>query len=153
MEIREINNFGRTINKFTKLVYLHFEYLSTYPKLMHNQTEIIRLLTSVQSIAYLLYKNKSIIGYILGESMVLNDGRRVYYISYIYVVKKYRRCKFGHNLLNFCISDINKKGIGFVSLTFDTNNEKLMSFYTKHRFVPDPVLTSNDKFKVFTYFM
>ena len=91
-------------------------------------------------------KKQGILGYIIGEYMILDDGRKAYYISYIYVIKPYRHKKIGSKLLDFAIQHSKYNNI---LLTFDTKNPVLMKFYTSKGFQPDWVHRSFDDIQVY----
>jgi ribosomal protein S18 acetylase RimI-like enzyme len=126
---------------FANTIYANFIYLANSPDLMHTKQEIQRLLTDENMIGYIISDNNHIIAYLIGEIKHLNDGRIVFYISYIFVAPKYRSQKLGTYLLKKVIQRSQEKGIKFIILTCDS---KLLSYYDKFGFQYDPVLRSND---------
>ena len=91
-----------------------------------------------------------LIAYLIGEINHLNDGRLVYYISYFYVCPKYQNKKIGSRLIDCLINKCTVWGIRFIILTCDTNDRKLVSFYSKRNFEVDTVLKNGTRHEVFT---
>lgn len=135
-------------------IYINFEYLSKYPNLLHNKEEIIKLLSSNTTLGYLLYDNKKLIAYLVGEYKSLNDNRHIFYISYIYVAQKYRSKKIGQQLMHKIINKCKSQNIHYIILTCDSHDDKVVNFYKKLNFQPDKTLNANnDKHIVLTLFV
>ena len=93
---------------------------------------------------------KYILGYLLGYYIILNDGRHVFYISYIFVSHFMRNKHIGSNLIDLCIS--HSKKISFITgilLTCNTFDKKLLSFYKNKHFFLDSFLKNNKQFDLF----
>ena len=101
----------------------------------------------------MIYKNNSIIAYLVGEMKDLNDGRRCYYISYLYVGEKYRGKKIGTKLMNLIIEKCKVNRIKYLLLTCDTNDKPVFEFYEKLGFVPDTILRNYGRHEVMTLFL
>jgi len=140
--IRKVDRL-KNPNLLCDAIYNNFIYLSKYPNLMHTKNEIGRLLTTPDNIMYLVYDNNKMIGYLIGEYKMLNDSRYVFYISYMFILDKYRNMKLGSRLMNKIIKECSDKGIKYILLTFDSNDLKLINFYQKHGFKKDPMLGNN----------
>lgn len=138
---------------FTKIIFDNFIELKQYPYVRHTHNDIQKLLSSEQLFGYIVKYNDTIIAYMFGEVTTLSDGRNVFYLSYIYVVPKYRHIKTGSLLLRKLIAHCRQFGIPFIVLTCDTENEKVMAFYKKFGFVNDPILTSDRKHDVLCLFL
>ena len=93
------------------------------------------------------------IAYLIGEFKTLNDGRYVYYISYLYVAKPYRSRKIGAQLMKLIISKCNNIGVKHIILTCDTHDRKVLTFYKNIGFIPDPVLKNLSRHEVYTLYM
>jgi len=71
----------KNIDKLSKIIFLNFIELQNQVGISFSINEITRLLSSSRLIGwFLLDDNKNIIGYIIGETRTLNDGRYVYSI-------------------------------------------------------------------------
>jgi ribosomal protein S18 acetylase RimI-like enzyme len=149
-QVYEINQPEPLVNA----VYKNFVYLSNFPNLSHTRTELKRLLSSTNSIYYLVYDNKNqIIGYLIGEFKTLNDSRRVFYISYLYIANIYRGKGIGKQLMNMIINKMSSIGIRYIMLTCDTKDQKVMNYYTSLGFVPDAVLRTMDRHEIYVLYL
>ena len=136
------------IGNLVATLYGNFIELSKYPILKHNQYEIHRLLTSPNLIMFTAYNGNSMIAYLIGEMMKLNDGRKVLYISYLYVSSKYRNLGLGDTLLNTAIQRASLLNANSVVLITDTEDQKVFDFYMKKGFMYDTNLRRYDKYDV-----
>lgn len=140
-------------NILSYIIYKNFIELSRVKYVEHTKKYIANLLSSEQLFGYLVKFNNKIIAYLVGENTQLQDGRYVYYISYMFVVPKYRKLKIGTALLQKVVQHCKNKGINFVVLTFDTNNKILYNFYHNFGFVPDPMLTNGMQHEIFCLYL
>ncbi len=153
-----INTINMKIEKFTslkntdrlsKIIFLNFIELQNQIGISFSINEISRLLNSSKLIGwFLLDDNNTIIGYIVGETRTLDDGRYVYYINYFYIVPRYRAKGIGKDMLMKCINEIATQNIKFIMLmsNIDSNAFKL---YSNLGFVIDPSINiNNDKYKI-----
>jgi ribosomal protein S18 acetylase RimI-like enzyme len=150
MEIKEVNNLfflDRGINKFAKIIYANFIYFKKYPNLQHNIKELDRLLTDNNMYGLLVYQEKKIIGYLIGEKKNLTDSRNIYYISYVYISPKYRNNGLASYLINNIKNKFKNKLDGLM-LTTDKDNEKLYNFYLKKGFMDDITFRNYGKHEV-----
>lgn len=137
----------------TDVIHQNFIYLTKFPELMHTKNDIFKLLTDDNNIIYLVYNNKNLIGYLVGEMKNVSN-RYVFYISYIYVMEKYRNKKIGSYLMNKAINYCHQNGIKFIILTCDTYDKKIIEFYTKkYKFIKDPELATNNRHEVFCLYI
>jgi ribosomal protein S18 acetylase RimI-like enzyme len=153
VSIKEINQMRTGIIQFADTIYNNFIHLSSKPQLQHNRQELRRLLSSHNTTSYVAYMDKTIIGYLVGETKKLNDGRFVFYISYLYVGQKYRGLKLGSKLMDLVLKKCKKEGIQFVTLTCDIDDKKVIEFYERMGFMPDPILRNHSKHEVFTLYL
>jgi ribosomal protein S18 acetylase RimI-like enzyme len=130
------------------MVYINFEKLSQYPQLKHNRKEIMRLLKSDDVVVYLYLVNKKIAAYMVGEIMKLNDGRHVFYISYIFTAVKFRNKGIASKLMNVIDEMTNKYGLDGVMLTCDSEDRAVYDFYLKRGFMPDMLLRTYNRYEV-----
>jgi GNAT superfamily N-acetyltransferase len=135
---REIIKPFIEVTKLTHVIYYNFKYLEYDPILKHKHEDIVRLLQSNDISGYLAYDiDKSLIGYIIGEYINLNDGRRVFYVTYLFVIKRFRHKKIGSHLIEYMMNKCKMNNIREMMLTFDTNDSRLITFYKKHGFKQD----------------
>lgn len=134
------------INIYTNIIYYNFIELANRSDVVHTKEDIYKLLLSSDMYGYVVRFTTKIVGYLFGEFITLSDGRNVYYLSYIYVAPKYRQYKIGSVLLQKIINKCNNRGVMFIVLTCDTHDERVMHFYKKFGFIPDPVLKRNSGF-------
>ena len=140
--IKEIRGFKDPL-PFASTVYNNFGYLSKDPEAQHNMNEILRLFRDENFVGFLVYLGNKIVAYLVGEKKVLNDGRMVFYITYIFVSNKFRGKKIGTQLIGRLINRCKDWGIKFILLTCDVKNEKAYTWYKKIGFQEDPLLNSN----------
>jgi len=135
------------INLFVPIVYGNFIHLKYHPNLLHNPTEIKKLLNDKTFLGIFIFDdNKKILGYLIGKTMILNDGRKVFYISYIYVSKKFRNKKLGSKMLD--IVHERKRNHDAIMLTCDTTDKLVLNFYLKRGYMLDFALRRYSKYDV-----
>lgn len=143
--IEEVN--AKRIEKhamiYATIIYNNFIDLTQFSYVTHNKEEIYKNLLSDDMFGYIVKNGTKVIGYLFGEFMNLNDGRHVYYLSYIYISPKYRHYKLGTTLLNKLIETCNNIGVMFIVLTCDSQDSIVMNFYKKFGFISDPILKRN----------
>ena len=66
------------------IIYNNFLYLEPEPKLNHNPKAILDILNDKGAVLFLFMNSNKIGAYLLGQNMILEDGRKVLYISYIF---------------------------------------------------------------------
>ena len=153
MEIIKVNRdyFGNNLNSFVDIVYNHFIDLSNDEKLKHTKDDIKKLIESENFRGYIVrYNGKYIIGYILGEITHLNDGRDVYFISYLYTVKNFRNHGIASKLIDWAKNNMKKEFVYTMMLICDTGNKKLVDFYMKKGYMLDMILRRYEKHDVFS---
>lgn len=152
------------VNWFSDTIFKNFIYLSKVKELQHTKQDIVKLLLSKQLLCYLIYHNiynklmekynKVLIGYLIGDFRTLNDGRSVYYISYLFISGIYRNKKIGTLVMKLLFKKCKYLGIKFILLTCDSSNKKIVDFYKKMGFIKDPLLgNSSLKYNVYCLFM
>lgn len=147
LTVKEVKRL-KNPNSLADTIYNNFIYLSDVPQLQHNKQEISRLLTCDEMDGLLVFHENKLIAYLIGEIKVIQDGRYVYYISYVYVTPNFRKHKIGTKLLYLIENKCSKMGVKFILLTCDSNDKPAFNFYLKNRFVHDPVLKSNTSHQV-----
>jgi ribosomal protein S18 acetylase RimI-like enzyme len=148
MNILKINCIKTTKIKnpdiLANVIYNNFKYLYNYPELQHTVKDIIKVLQSDGNFCYLLYNDKELIGYLVGDFRVLPDNRYGYYISYVFISEKYRNKKLGSKLMNMLINECKNRGVNHIVLTCDSRDKQIISFYKKYGFKMDPNLGGNN---------
>lgn len=129
----------------SSIAFKNFIYLTRFPELMHNEKDIYKTLQADGNLCYLIYDKQHLIAYMIGDFRTLPDNRYAYYISYLYVVEKYRGKRIGSKIMDMIINKCNTMGVKFIVLTCDTQDTKIVDFYRKYGFVKDPILGNNDK--------
>ena len=146
------NNIGE-IN-LSNTIYKNFLYLKDTKHLKHNINEIENLLQSENFLGFFAYDSKNLlIGYLIGEITLLNDGRLIFFITYFYVSSKHRKNGYGKLLLDKCVNRCRQKGLSFVSLTCNGNNNYIMNYYDRYGFVKDSILKKQKPYVILTLYL
>jgi ribosomal protein S18 acetylase RimI-like enzyme len=119
------------------IIYNNFIYLDPEPKLNHNPESIKKTLDSKDAILFLFINEGKIGAYLLGEILILEDGRKVLFISYIYVAKSLRSANIGTSLLKQAEKYGNEQYCDGLMLIYDTRIKELRRFYDKNGFLLD----------------
>jgi ribosomal protein S18 acetylase RimI-like enzyme len=134
---------------FTDIVFDNFHHLNNVPHLHHTKAEIKKVLMSKKFLGLFVFNSESkIIGYLIGEFMTLNDGRKIYYVSYFYVVTKYRKLGIGSHLINAIINKCKLREIPTIVLTCDSENDNIYNYYLTKGFMPDSKLRTHGKYEI-----
>ena len=149
-QIKEVRKIISDVTPFASVIYNNFKYISQFPELNHNIEEIKKLLTNNKMMSLFIYNKKSIIGYLVGEYKILNDGRSTYYVEYMYIAPKYRNRKLGTQLMSILNNKCKLNGIKYITLTCDSLDKKVYNFYLKRGFKLDPSLNTNSRHRVLT---
>lgn len=128
----------KDLSFFVDIIYNNFIELSYNEKLMHTRETIEKNLKDDNSIIIIMLNdNKKIIGFLTANIMVLDDRRKVFYISYIYVAESERNNKLGTTLLREGEKiAVENKCLG-VMLIFDTYKHELVRFYENRGYMLD----------------
>ena len=147
----KIQRFNELYNKdrLAKIIFLNFFNLQYEENIDFSIQSILDILNSPALIGWFLLDNDDkIIGYLIGKTQGLNDGRLVYYISYFYVVNKYRNKGLGTRMLLTCMQYIKNQNISNIML-ITKNNSKAHKLYASLGFDIDPVIKiKNDGYVV-----
>ena len=143
MRIQKFNQLSQ-IDKLSKIIYFNFKELENERDIVFNIDDIILTLKSENLLGwFLLDDNNKIIGYIIGEFKELTDGRYVYYISYFYLIQKYRSLGLGYKMILTCIQHIASMNVAFIMLTSNINS-KAFKLYRQLGFGFDPIIKINN---------
>lgn len=132
----------------TNVVYNNFEHLHQTPELRHTKEEIYKLLKSDVAQVFLYLINGKIAGYLIGEITNLNDGRTIFYISYIFTAKQFRNTGIASELIKLAEKTVNNHSLNALALTCDTNNKILYNWYLKMGFMPDLILRNYSRHEI-----
>lgn len=136
------------INLFIDIVYQNFIDLSKYDKLKHTYDDIFELIKSSRFKGFFIKDKKKIIGYLLGEVTMLSGSRNVFFISYVYISKHYRKHGLASKLLDLVISTAKKLKLDTVMLICDTEDDEVYNFYLKRGFMLDLIMRRYDRHDV-----
>ena len=152
MKIERVTSL-RNIERLAKIIFINFISLENQPDIQFSIEDIKSTLSSSSLIGWLLLDDDSrIVGYLLGTSKELGDGRFVYYLSYFYIIQKYRGTGLGKRMLLMCIDYITKMNIKFILLISQIGSPAY-NLYLKLGFLPDPVITLRNKdYKLLIYY-
>lgn len=148
LTVKDFNPAVHNVDMLVNIIHYNFLYLNHDPNLQHTKEEIKRLLTDKNCIGFLVFDGKKLVAYMFGELKFLNDGRNVYYISYVYVIQSYRNRKIGSYLMNLAIQKMKQRNIRYIVLTVDIQDKKAYDFYMKKGFMPDNILRNYGRHEV-----
>ena len=149
-KFEEISNWER----LSKIVFLNFVELENEQDIIFNINDIQSTLKSSGLLGwFLLGDDNKIIGYIIGELKDLVDGRYVYYISYFYIVSKYRSKGLGFKMILNCINYINEINVKYIVLISNVTSNAY-KLYKNVGFTNDPIIKINNlDYSVLTYYL
>lgn len=136
------------LNIFIDIIYDNFIELSNFSHLNHTKQQINTLLKSNNARVFLLLNDDKIISYVVGEIMILNDARNVFYITYIFTADKFRKQGVGSKMMEFVEKFSKKHKLNTVILTCDTHNDKVLKFYEIKGYEPDILLKNYTQHEV-----
>jgi len=141
----------RCFDKLANVVYENFKNLSKYPELKHDIKSVKNTIYGDNRFIILCFDKKynHIVAYLIGYDIILNDGRNVMYISYIYVSKKYRANGIGGILMDLCNDEANKRNCDGILLTCNSEDDKIVKFYENKGFMTDLILRRFTKYDVY----
>ena len=139
----------QNLNIMTNMIYKQFIELAEEPMLKHSQRDILDTLTNKNVVLVLLLDNNKMIGYVLSYIEHLEDGRRILFISYIYIAPKYRNRGYGDRLMTHVEKYASKHDCDGVMLIYDTDDQKLVHFYEKRGYMQDLQLRRYHRHDVF----
>lgn len=141
-----LQKFNQLINsdRFAKIIWFNFIELQNQPNVVFNIDDISQTLDSPNLLGwFLLNSNGNIIGYIVGETKELTDGRLVYWISYFYLMKQFRSMGLGSKMLSQCINYIQSIGISWIMLISNIHSNAFQ-LYKSFGFGFDPIIKINN---------
>ena len=143
MKIQKFNQI-KNIDRLAKIIFFNFIELQNEQDIVFNIDDITSTLKSNNLLGwFLLDDNGKIIGYIVGELKELTDGRYVYYISYFYLIHKYRSMGLGYKMMLVCLDDITSINVPFIMLISNVYSNAF-KLYKKLGFGFDPIIKINN---------
>jgi ribosomal protein S18 acetylase RimI-like enzyme len=143
MKIQKFNQI-ENIDRLAKIIFFNFIELEKEPDIVFNINDITSTLKSNNLLGwFLLDNNGKIIGYIIGELKELTDGRYVYYISYFYLIQKYRSMGLGYKMMLICLEYISSINVPFIMLISNVHSNAFR-LYKKLGFGFDPIIKINN---------
>jgi ribosomal protein S18 acetylase RimI-like enzyme len=142
MKIQKFNEI-ENIDRLAKIIFFNFIELENEPDIVFNIDDITSTLKSNNLLGWFLTDNNKIIGYIIGELKELVDGRYVYYISYFYLIHKYRSKGLGFKMMLVCLNYISSINVPFIMLISNVYSSAF-KLYKKLGFGFDPIIKINN---------
>ena len=140
----------KDLSFFIDVIYNNFIELSQEDKLMHTKEKIEENLKNDNSIIiFMLNNDKKIIGFVTANIMMLDDRRKVIFISYIYVAETERNKQIGSELLNKAELIGKQNNCLGCMLIFDTHQVNLVRFYEDRGYMLDINLRRYERHDVF----
>jgi GNAT superfamily N-acetyltransferase len=137
-------------------VYNNFAYLVNYNELNHSRSNIKKLFDEPTFYGLLLYddNNNILIGYLIGKIDEMGDGKRVFFISYIYIGSAYRSHGYGNILLKRLKTVVkNIIGLNFIALCCVKDNILAHKFYYKNGFKIDTIYSFMNQVNVLLLYL
>ncbi len=128
----------KDLSFFIDVIYNNFIELRNEDKLMHTKEKIAENLKNENCIVIIKLNNdKKITAFLTANIMMLDDRRKVFFITYIYVAETERNKKLGSEVLHKA-EEIGKQNncLGCM-LIFDTQQDNLVRFYEDRGYMLD----------------
>jgi ribosomal protein S18 acetylase RimI-like enzyme len=141
MLLEQLNKI-KNVELLSKIIFFHFLYLQYEKNIQFSTSNIENILTSSSMLGwFLLEDNKNISGYLIGEVRILEDGRRVFFISYFYIIEIQRRKGYGTKMMKNAMSYCINNNIQFIMLISKKND----IFFKKLGFSKDILIQLDNK--------
>ena len=152
MKLQKITQI-QNIDRLSKIIFFNFIHLQNQPDINFSIDDIKTTVGSINLLGWFLINSKNkIVGYMIGETKELPDGRYIYYLSYFFIMHKYRSKGLGLKMMLNCISYIASINIKFIILISEVKS-KAFKLYKQLGFGDDPVLKlNNSDFTVLLYY-
>ena len=145
MKLQEINNTTiKETDRLSKIIFFNFSYLKNEDGIDFSIDSIKRVLKSITMVGYfLLNDDDSICGYLIADLRTLPDGRFVLYISYLYIIEKYRQKGLGTKMILKIFEYAKNNNVPYIMLVTNINKPSF-NFYKKFGFKQDPIIKINN---------
>jgi len=148
MKIERVERFKNEEN-MSKIIYINFIELEGEERIGHGIEEIRELIKDRGNVSFFLTdRGDRVIGYMIGKREEMKDGRLVYYLSYIYIMERYRNMGIGGRMIEYLIEYIGGMNIKYIITTSKKGSigERL---YKRKGFIRDRMMeVKNEKFEV-----
>jgi len=153
MKLQRIDQV-KNIDRLVKIIYVNFMDLQNQPDINFTIEDITSTLSSSNFLGWLLLNDSgTIVGYMIGQLKDVGDGRYVYFLSYFYIIKKYRGSGLGSKMMLNMISYIKSINVKFIMLISSIFSDAFR-LYGKLGFVPDPIIKiNNSSYTVLIYYV
>ena len=144
----------KNTDRLAKIIFINFIELQNQPDIDFSVRDIENTLNESSLLGwFLLDNNNKIVGYLIGTIKDIGDGRVVYYISYFYIIQKYRNYGMGKKMLIAALEYVTRQNIKFVML-ISRKDSKAWHLYKKYGFMQDPLikLHNNKNYEVMLYY-
>jgi ribosomal protein S18 acetylase RimI-like enzyme len=144
----------KNIDRLSKIIFMNFIELQNQPDIEFSVKDISSTLANESIVGWFLLDNDDrIVGYLIGNTKDIGDGRVVYYISYFYIIQKYRNYGIGTKMLIIALKHATQNNLKFVML-ISRIDSKAWNMYKKYGFIEDPLikLSNNKDYKVLLYY-
>ncbi len=138
------------LSLFIDIIYNNFIELKNISKLMHNKEDIEKNLRSTNSIIIIIMNDSNkMVGFLTSNLIILEDRRKVLYISYVYVAGSERNKMIGSTLIKEAEAQAIKLNTDGIMLIFDTHKSNLVHFYEARGYMLDINLRRYERNDVF----
>jgi ribosomal protein S18 acetylase RimI-like enzyme len=148
VELKHADIINQDTSLLTDMIYRHFDDLVNYPILKHTHRDIQYILLNENVLLLILLEKDKMIGYLLAYKEHLEDGRRILFVSYIFIANQYRRRGYGDRIMTYAEKYAKNNRCDGVMLIYNIENIKLVNFYEKRGYMPDLQLRRYDKHEV-----
>ncbi len=93
--------------------------------------------------------DNKVIAFLTGNIIILDDHRKVFYVSYVYVAESIRDQKIGSQVLKQAEKYASENKCIGIMLIFDTHDNKLIRFYENRGYMLDINLRRYERHDVF----
>ena len=149
IKLEQADLMKQDLKLLTNTIYDNFPELIDVPGIEHTRTSIMKTLNSPDVVLILAMNKNKIAGYLLAEIMTLDDGRKVLFISYLYVASNLRNKGLGKQLMHYSFDVAAENYCDGIMLIYDTTDRQLRNFYGKMDFMLDFNLRKYEKNDVF----
>ncbi len=140
----------KDLSIFIDVIYNNFIELRNENRLMHTKQKIEENLKNDNSIVIIMLNDdKKIIAFLTANIMMLDDRRKVFFITYIYVAESERNKKLGSEILTKAEQIAKQNNCLGCMLIYDTHQINLVRFYEDRGYMLDINLRRYERHDVF----
>jgi len=140
----------KDLSIFIDVIYNNFIELRNENRLMHTKQKIEENLKKDNSIVIIMLNDdKKIIAFLTANIMMLDDRRKVFFVTYIYVAESERNKKLGSEILTKAEHIAKQNNCLGCMLIYDTHQINLLRFYEDRGYMLDIHLRRYETHDVF----